>query len=184
MRRNASGKREFKVLKKGIARLAVFGILASMAAAPAAMRAQSGGTVLKPEEMQKLLPATMFYDGQTATTQLRNSGGVRFSDGNLVLAVMIDTSGYSTSIAARYQAQFITEVPISIRGKRLPGGVYGIGFIAGHKFVVTDVGAHEVLSVSSDSDAALKRPRPLEFLPDPSGGFRLYAGRQYVVLSR
>jgi len=73
----------------GIARLCVMGILAAMVAAPAAMQGQSGGTVLKPEDMQKLLPSTLFYGGQTATTQLRNSGGIRFSDGKLVLAALV-----------------------------------------------------------------------------------------------
>lgn len=152
--------------------------------ATTAIQAQSGAVVLKPADMQKLLPATVFYRGQTATTQLRNSGGVKFPDGSLVLATMVDTSGYSTAVAAQYQAQFITEIPINLEGKRLGAGVYGIGFVADNKFVVTDIGAHEVLSVNSATDAALNRPRPLEVLPNPSGGFRLYAGRRYVVFAR
>ncbi len=124
----------------------------TIAAAPTIARAQGGDTVLKPADTQKLLPASVFYKGQSATTQLRNSGGVKFSDGYFVLATLVDTSGYSTDIQAKYSAYFITEIPIKVGGSSLPAGVYGVGFIANDKFVVTDVGAHDVLTVSSSTD--------------------------------
>jgi hypothetical protein len=154
-------------------------------AAPAAIQAQSADTVLKPADTQKLLPASVYYRGQSATTQLRNSGGVKFADGFFVLATLVDTSGYSTDVQSKYQAYFITEVPIKIGGADLPAGIYGIGFIADNKFVVTDVGAHDVLTVNSAEDAGLKRPTPLQVMADAAGGgFRLYAGRKYVIFSR
>jgi hypothetical protein len=146
--------------------------------------AQSGATVLKPAEMEKLLPDSVFYRGQSATTQKRNSGGIKFADGFYVLTTMVDTSGYSTGVAARYQAYFITEVPIKVADQSLPAGAYGIGFIEGDKLVVTDIGAHDVFTVASATDSDLKRPVPLQIVPDAGGGFRLYAGRKYVTLSR
>lgn len=161
------------------------GVLAlTMAAAPLASRAQEKPTVLGPSSMQKLLPATVFYRGQVATTQLRNSGAVKFSDGYYVIAALVDTSGYSSAVAAKYQAYFITEVPIHIGGMRLGPGAYGIGFIANDKFIVTDIGGHDVITVSSATDSALKRPMPLEIVAGTGSSFRLYAGRRYVVLSR
>lgn len=160
------------------------GFFTVMIMATAVVYGQSGATILKPAELQKLLPPSVFYHGQTATIQLRNSAGVRFADGHFVLATMVDTSGYSTAIAALYQAQLITEIPIQVGGKPLPAGVYGIGFVAGDKLVVTDIGGHQVMTAATATDAELQRPRPLEILPDPSGGFRLYAGRRYVVFTR
>jgi hypothetical protein len=157
---------------------------AVMIAAPVAAIAQGDDTVLKPADMQKLLPASVYYKGQSATTQLRNSGGVKFADGFFVLATMVDTSGYSTDIQAKYQAYFITEVPLKVGGESLPAGIYGVGFVADNKLVVTDVGAHDVLTVKTEDDAGLKRPTPLQVTTDLSGGFRLYAGRRYVVFSR
>ena len=166
-------------------KMAMAGMLATAAIlSQGSLLAQSAGNVLKPADMGKLLPASMFYRGQSATSQLRNSGGVKFDDGFYVLASLVDTSGYSTGVATKYQAYFITEVPIKIGGQNLPAGVYGVGFIADNKFLVTDVGAHDVLSTDSASDEALKRPVPLQVLSDPAGGFRLYAGRKYVVISR
>jgi len=165
--------------------MVVGGMLAiGLAAAPAALRAQGNGTVLKPADMEKLMPASVYYCGQKAPTQLRNSGGVKFSDGHYILAAMVDTSGYSSGIVAKYQANFVVEVPIHVGGKTLGAGVYGIGFVANDKFLVTDVGAHDVLTVDSATDNDLKRPMPLQVVADPTGRFRLYAGRKYVVLSR
>jgi hypothetical protein len=152
-------------------------------ASPLGAMAQSD-TVLKPEDVKKLLPASVYYKAQSAPTQLRNSGGVKFADGYYLLATLVDTSGYSTDVAAKYQAYFIAEVPVKIGKHSLPAGIYGIGFIANNELVVTDVGAHDVLTVKYATDEAMKRPVPLQVTADPAGGFRLYAGRKYVVISR
>jgi hypothetical protein len=101
-----------------------------------------------------------------------------------VLATLVDTSGYSSEVSSKYQACFITEVPIRLGGQAFAAGFYGVGFIAGNKFVVTDVGAHDVLTVATSNDAVLKRPIPLHLMADPAGGFRLYAGRWDVSFSR
>jgi hypothetical protein len=158
---------------------------AAMIFVPGAAPAQQNNIVLKPADLQKLLPPSVYYRGQSATTQLRNSGGVKFADGFYVLATLVDTSGYATDVAAKYQAYFIAEVPIEIGGKELPAGVYGVGFVAGSEFVVTDVGGHDVLTVASGEDADLKRPMPLQVLAGPGdSGFRLYAGRRFVSFRR
>jgi hypothetical protein len=162
------------------------GVLAmAMLLLPGALRAQqTTDTVLKPADIEKLLPASVFYRGQSATTQLRNSGGVKFADGHYLLTTLVDTSGYSTDVASKYQAYFIAEVALKIGGQDLPAGVYGVGFIADNKFVVTDVGGHDVLCVASGDDQGMKRPLPLQVVEDKAGGFRLYAGRHYVLFSR
>jgi hypothetical protein len=158
-----------------IAALCVSGVVA----------AQSGtNTVLKPADLEKLFPATVYYVGQSAPTQIRNSGGVKFADGHYVLASLVDTSGYSTGVAAKYQGYLITEVPITIEGKHLPAGAYGFGFLDGDRFLVTDLGGADVLAAHSKKDSEMPRPRPLEVTDDPAGGYRLYAGRSYVHFSR
>ena len=166
----------------GIAALALLGLIA-----PPRVAAQEAA-ILKPADTEKLLPPAVYYKGQSAPTLLRNSGGVKFADGYYLLVALVDTSGYSSDVASKYQAYLITEVPIRIggrtSGKGLPPGVYGVGFIAGDKFAVTDVGAHDVFSVGYSTDEAIKRPVPLQVTINPAGGFRLYAGRKYVIFSR
>ncbi|WP_348262823.1 hypothetical protein P8935_23905 [Telmatobacter sp. DSM 110680] len=161
----------------------VFALTLAVMAVPVQSIAQGGDTVLKPADTQKLLPASVYYKAQSAPTQLRNSTGIKFSDGYYLLSTMVDTSGYSSDVAAKYQAYFITEVPIKFESQRLPAGVYGVGFVS-DKFVITDVGAHDVFSVGTSTDEALKRPMPLQIMADPGGGFRLYAGRKFVKFAR
>ena len=164
--------------------MAAGALAAAVMVAPASIQAQGSDTILKPADTQKLFPASVYYKGMSAPTQLRNSGGVKLADGYYVLATLVDTSGYATDVAAKYQAYFITEVALKVGGENLPAGIYGVGFVADNKFVVTDVGAHDVLTVSAGEDAGLKRPVPLQVVVDPAGGFRLYSGRRYVIFSR
>lgn len=157
---------------------------AALVLTPLGALAQGGDTVLKPADTEKLLPASVYYKAQSATTQLRNSGGVKFADGYYMLSTLVDTSGYSSDVAAKYQAYFITEVPLKIEGKTLPAGIYGVGFVGNDKFIVTDVGAHDIFSVAYKTDAEMNRPRPLQVLADAAGGFRLYEGRKYIHFKR
>ena len=134
--------------------------------------------VVPTAELQKLVPSAYFYRGQSATVQIRNSGAVRTKDGKYVIAALVDTSGYASDVAAKYQGLFITEVKVKIEGTELAPGEYGFGFV-GDKFVITDVGANDVFSVSSKADANLKRPVPLK-MAEEGGEYRLYHGKKYV----
>lgn len=159
--------------------------VAMMAALGAAtVNAQAGADkLLTQAELTKLFPATVYYYGQSAATQIRNSGGVKFADGHYVLAALVDTSGYSTGVAEKYQGYLIAEVPIKICGKALPAGAYGFGFLAGNKFLITDLGGSDVFTVDSMADSALKRPRPLQLTAEGKG-YRLYAGVNFVEIER
>ena len=144
----------------------------------------SGGAVLKAADVVNLVPATVFFRGQVASVQARNAGGVKLTDGMLVLCALVDTSGYSTAVQQKYQGYFITEVALDINGQRLKPGAYGVGFIEGNKFLVMDLGAHDLFTVSGNHDTELKRPTPLQVLADTTPDrYRLYINRNYVVFS-
>ena len=133
----------------------------------------------------KLLPEKVFFRGQIAPVQARNTGGVRYADGFLVFAGLVDSSGYSTGIREKYQAYLINEVPIEIGGQTLKPGAYGIGFLEGNKFVVMDIGANDVLQAASAKDTEMKRPVPLQFMAGAgAGNYRLYHGRDYIEFHR
>ena len=97
-----------------------------------------------------------------------------------VLAGLVDTAGYASDIAEKYQGFFITEVKVKIEGSELVPGEYGLGFV-GERFVITDVGANDVLTVSSKRDDNLKRATPLKIAKE-GDAYRLYAGKKYVML--
>lgn len=141
----------------------------------------NGAKILTATEAAKFLPDSVFFRGQSAPIQARNSGGVQFDKDALFLVTLVDTAGYSSSVQERYQAYLITEASLNIEGHRLPPGAYGCGFIAGNTFVVMDIGGHDLFSIHSNKDATLHRPTPLQVLPAPNGtGYRLYVGRDYV----
>lgn len=130
----------------------------------------------------KIFPDQVFFRGQVAPVQMRNTGGVRLADDTYVLAGMIDNSGYASDIRQKYQAYFISEVTLDIGGQKLAPGAYGVGFVQG-KFVVMDLGAHDVFQVDSSRDGDIKHPVPLQVVSS-SGKYRLYAGREYVDFGR
>jgi len=138
--------------------------------------------ILKPAEVSpKLLPEMVFFRGQTAPVQQRNSSGVRFADGFFFLVGLVDNSGYSSGLREKYQGYLITEVPVDIGGHTLKPGAYGFGFLEGNKFVVMDLGANDVVNGVSAKDAEMKRPVPLQIVgAKDAGKYRLYHGREYV----
>ena len=142
--------------------------------------------VLKAADISsKIFPERVFFRGQSAPVQFRNSGGVHFADDFYVLAGMVDSSGYSTGIKEKYQAYLLSEVTLEIAGQTLKPGAYGIGFITGGKFVVMDLGANDVLQAASQHDTEMKRPVPLQVLASgTAGSYRLYIGRDYVEFRR
>jgi hypothetical protein len=163
-----------------------FGQSAPVPAAGAAAAPPAQDTVLTATDITPhLFPTTVFFRGQTATAQMDNVGGVRYADGMLVLAGLVDNSGYASQIREKYQAYLIVEVPIEIGGMTLTPGAYGFGFLDNDKFVVMDLGAHDVLRSTSTHDADIHRPIPLQFVAtDNTGGYRLYHGRDYVEFHR
>ncbi len=130
---------------------------------------------------KRIVPTAYFFRGQSASVQLRNSVGFSSSDGKLVLAGLVDTSGYAADVQAKYQGFLITEVKLNVEGTDLAPGQYGFGFSKDNKFIVTDVGANDVLSVSAKLEDTLAHPVPLKIVED-GGGYRLYAGRKWVTL--
>ena len=138
-------------------------------------------TLLQPSDLQSILPPAVFFKGQSAPLQMRNASGIHFKDGAYLFVSLVDTSGYSSGIQEKYQAYFVTEVPLQFGTHRLSAGAYGVGFIAENKFLVMDIGGHDLFTVGSTRDEALRHPTPLKIVQTPDdASYRLYAGRMYV----
>lgn len=130
-----------------------------------------------------MMPHAVFFRGQSATVQLRNTFGLRLDDGKLVLAGLVDTSGYATRIQQKYQGYLLSETALTINGQSLPAGAYGFGFVANDAFIVMDIGAQELLKVTSKTDSTLSHPRPLMIVSGTHpGNYRLYEGRRFVSI--
>jgi hypothetical protein len=137
--------------------------------------------LLSQAELKQLVPTNVFFQGQTAPTQLRNSAGIRTASGKLVLAFLVDTSGYASEVAQKYQGYLLTETTLDFgQGVSLAPGAYGSGFLSNDHFNVMDLGGKDVVTVSAKSDSDLKRPVPLHIASAGGESYRLYFGRRYV----
>src|SRR5215467_8825993 len=132
----------------------------------------------------KIFPEHVFFRGQVAPAELRNTGGVHFADDLFVLAGLVDSSGYSTAIKEKYQAYLLSEVTLEIGSQSVKPGAYGFGFVSG-KFILMDLAATNLIEAAGQHEAEMKRPIPLQIAASPSGGsYRLYVGRDFIEFRR
>ena len=66
----------------------VFFLFSVLACLPLSAQAVKPG-VLNSDDIKRLVPSTYFFRGQSATVQIRNSGGFSCADGKLVLAGLV-----------------------------------------------------------------------------------------------
>ena len=155
--------------------LALFAVCVSAAA-------QEGASILTGAELTRIVPTGFYFQGLSAPTQMRNAAAARFGSNRYVISGLVDTSGYSADVRAKYVGFLITDSEITLNGESLAAGAYGFGFGTAGKLTVMDLAGKDLLSVAITNDKALRRPRPLMMAPDP-GGVRLYNGRDYVVIA-
>jgi hypothetical protein len=151
-------------------------------ALPSVALAQAWPKILEGDDLTRVIPSSFYFEGQSAPTQMRNAAAVQFGPNRFTMAGLVDTSGYSSEVQAKYVGFFITDSPVIIGGVRLATGAYGFGFATGGLMNMMDVGGRRILSVRTRRDAGLQRPRPL-MMTQTRNGVRLYAGREWVLLS-
>ncbi len=139
--------------------------------------------VLADSALTKVVPTSFYFAGQSAETQMRNAAAARIGKDRLVIAALVDTSGYSTDISGKYEGFFITDSTVKIGDKTLGTGAYGFGFAPNGTVNIFDLSSKQILSVATKSDTKLKRPRPLQMM-SADKGIRLYKGKDYVLITR
>lgn len=128
-----------------------------------------------------------YLEGNSIPTQKRNTVMLKGEDGKRLVFSLLDTSGYSAEIQAKYIGMLILERPVTLGAAKLPAGAYGFGLKKpeppegpGTLFVY-DVGGAKVAETAAAHDAALARPVPLQVVTK-DGASRLYAGRHWLEL--
>lgn len=130
--------------------------------------------------LKKVLPDSYFFRGLSATTQLRNAAAIHYADDFYVIAGLVDTSGYSSDVKAKYNGLFITEKKLKFDGGTVLGpGQYGMGYTADGKFHILNVAGDELLVAEIKSDDKMTRPQPLKIVLDGATA-KLYLGKKYV----
>ena len=111
------------------------------AAAPATPSTARTGLPYDSQQLTKLLPSSVYFEGQTANLQLRNAGAVKFGDGAISWVCLVDSSGYASDVQERYQFYLVTETRLRVGDAELPAGAYGGGFLK-DRSLIWDGGAH------------------------------------------
>ena len=162
--------------------LKLVSLVAALLLAAGSAVAQNGGAVLTGAELTRVVPTSFYFQGLSAPTQMRNAAAARFGKDRYVISGLVDTSGYSADVRAKYVGFLITDSAITLNGESLQPGAYGFGFGTEGKLTVMDLSGKDLLSVSITNDKDLKRPRPLMMTAD-GAGVRLYNGKNYVSIA-
>ena len=149
---------------------------------PAHVFSQNSPVILEGAPLTRVVPTGFYFQGLSAPTQMRNSAAARMGENRYVVAGLVDTSGYSADVRAKYEGFLITDSAISINGSDVATGAYGFGFTNDGKLNILDLAGNQILSVSTAKDSALKRPRPLMMMKSGEE-LRLYNGRDYAVIT-
>jgi hypothetical protein len=158
-------------------------VLTAAFSAPVKAQNRTNYEVLTDEALTRVVPASFYFAGQSAQTQVRNTAAARIGKDRFVIVGLVDTSGYSTEISGKYEGFFITDSPVRIGNKILGTGAYGFGFAASGQLRIFDLSSKQILSVQAQTDSQMKRPRPLQMTSD-ARGIRLYKGKSYVLIAR
>jgi hypothetical protein len=134
------------------------------------------------EILKTIVPQSFYFAGLSGGTQMRNSAVGKFSEKRLIVAGLVDVSGYSTEISGVYEGFFITDSPVKYGDKEIEIGAYGIGFAQNGKANLFDLSGKQILSTVMTKDKEMRRPRPLMMVSEENG-IRLYKGRDYVLIS-
>ena len=172
-------------LALALAAVSALSALSVLPLAGAVSARQRGPVVLEGDELTRVVPTGFYFEKQSAPTQMRNASAVQWGrddSARYCIAGLVDTSGYSSEVRAKYQGFFINDTPVRVGGRLLPTGAYGFGFTGDGKFNLFDVGGRQLLSVGVTDDRRIRRPRPL-MMTRGDGGVRLYSGRQFVVVT-
>jgi hypothetical protein len=138
--------------------------------------------ILAPDQLAKVVPPSFYYEGQLAPTQMRNAAAVQFQGKRHFMAALVDTSGYSSDIRAKYEGFFILDAPVTIGGAALKPGAYGFGFAQDGKLNLYDLGGNALQSVATQKDEKAKSPRPLT-IAKSGNELRLYRGRTFATIA-
>lgn len=151
--------------------------------------AQRGFEVVTGKAFDSAIPKDFYLEGNAIPTQKRNAVLVNTPAGARAVFSLIDTTGYSQDIVAKYIGMIITEGDLTVCGRKIGTGSYGFGWTrpgtgvdAAGKFSLYNQAGAGVAECETPRDAGLKQPRPLQVIAGDGGTARLYYGRHFVEL--
>lgn len=135
------------------------------------------------------VPKDFYLEGNAIPVAKRNTAMVHLPSGARALFGLIDTTGYSADIIAKYVGMVITEGDVTVCGHKVAVGSYGFGWARPAtgvdepgKFSLYNQAGEKLAECTTPRDAKLKQPRPLQIVVEKNGTARLYDGRHWLEL--
>ena len=151
-----------KVLWSGALALAV----ALVALLPAPVVAQEK---LEGKAFDSAVVKDFYLEGNAIPVQKRNTVVLKASDGKRMVFGLLDTTGYSAEIQAKYIGMIVVERKTTVGGTAIAPGAYGFGLKkptppeGPGQLMVYDVGGTKVAEAPAAYDKALAQPVPLQY---------------------
>lgn len=155
-------------------------------AAAIGQTANTGITVVSEERLKQLLPSTVFIDGENVPTQERNAALAQMPNGKLLLASLIDTSGYSSAYQEKYTGVLLSQTAFTIGSKNLDPGAYAIGRKKNGDAItlcIYNLGGEQLAAIATEKQENLRPLKPLQIVANSDGSARVYFGPYYVAIA-
>lgn len=161
-----------------------------LAAAPGAGQQAGQAQTLSEESLNKLLPASVFLDGQNVPVQKRNAVGAKLPNGKILIVTILETSGYSAGYQDKYVGMVLTQSAMQFGKSEVKPGAYGLGrkkTTAGgsesQSFVLYDLGGNAIATLPAEKDEKLKPVGTIHLSAQAGQPLRLYLGPYFVMLA-
>src|SRR4029078_350400 len=120
-----------------------FSLIAALLLVAGSAVAQERAAILAGAELTRVGPPGFYFHGLSAPTPMRNSAAARFGKNRYVISGLVDTSGYSADVRAKYVGFLMPDSAITPNGEPRPAGAYGFGFAKEGKITVMDLGGKD-----------------------------------------
>jgi hypothetical protein len=174
-------------MKKTLMAIGFAVIVCLLAVWPDTARAQGGFESVTGTAFVNGVPGDFYLEGNRIPVQKRNSALLKNAKGSRVVVGLIDTTGYSSQIKAKYVGFLITETHVSVCGTALGVGSYGFGLErpaatsnGDATFRIYNQAGEKLGECAAKKDDSVKQPKPLGVTTDKTGPARIYLGK-YVV---
>lgn len=176
-------------MKKTLMTVGFSVMICLLAVWPNMARAQGGFETVTGDAFVKAVPGDFYLEGNRIPVEKRNSALLKNAKGSRVVVGLIDTTGYSSQIKAKYAGFLITETHVSVCGTALGVGSYGFGLErpaatsnADATFRVYNQAGEKLGECAAKKDDSVKQPKPLGVTAEKAGPAKIYLGKYSVEI--
>jgi hypothetical protein len=160
-----------------------------MAIWPSTARAQGGFEVVTGDAFTRAVPADFYVEGNRIPVEKRNAALLKNAKGARMVVGLIDTTGYSSQIKAKYTGMLITETSVSVCGTTVGVGSYGFGLDrpaspsnGDATFKIYNQAGEKLGECAAKKDDSIKAPKPLAVATDKTGPAKLELGKYFIEI--